>query len=80
MGAISLGLGSWFTSLSRSQWIIANIPIVADFFSGISPISMVLGVVGAVIVAFGLLWGRWILAGLVGILFALGVFVITFWS
>jgi len=53
-------------------------PPIADFFLSISLVSMFLAVVGVIIVAFGLFWGRWLWGMIVGVLFAIGTFVLFF--
>ena len=79
IGALTMGLGSWFSAIGRSNWVHTNLAKVAEFFAGLTTVNMFLVIVGSVILAFGLLWGRWLAASILGLLFAVGAFAISFW-
>jgi len=78
IGALMMGFGSWFRTFENSEWIRATIPIVSDFFREIHVLSIALVLAGSVIAVYGLFWGRWIISTVLGLSFAIGVFVVSF--
>lgn len=79
MGFLLMGLGSWFRAIEASPWVQGNLAFVSDFFASVHIVSAGLQLAGAVIVGFGLFWGRWILATVFGLLFAALSFVVFLW-
>jgi hypothetical protein len=66
-----MGLGSIFDRATGVPY-----PPIADFFTSIAVLSMFLAVLGGIIVAFGLFWGRWVWSIILGVLFAVGTFIL----
>ena len=73
IGGMLFGVGSMFDRASGIPY-----PPVADFFASIALLSMFLATIGGIIVAFGLFWGRWLWGIIVGVLFAVGTFILFF--
>ena len=79
IGALTLGIGSWLSRIEKSEWIRSTAPGVAEWFASLNVLWMLLVIVGAVVVAFGIFWARWIWAVILGFLFAVGAYIISFW-
>ena len=76
-GAVSF-VGSVLWKIQTSPWVRGNFGWLSDFLVGGATVIQFLIIIGAVLFAFGLFWGRWILAIIFGVLFALGIYVLTF--
>jgi len=77
IGGIISFVGSMLWKAQTSDWVHANLAPLASFLSSYAAIIQLFIIIGAVIVAFGLFWGRWGLAILFGVLFSLVVYVLT---
>jgi len=73
IGGLLLGIGSMFDRAAELSYTP-----VADFFASITLLSMFLAIVGVIIIAFGLFWGRWLWGMILGVLFAIGTFILFF--
>ena len=76
-GAVSFVAGVLW-KVQTSPWVRGNLSWLSNALaSGATPIQILI-IIGAVLFAFGLFWGRWIPAVVLGIIFALGIYVLTF--
>ena len=78
IGGLISFIGALLWKIQESNWVRGVIPALSDAMSNASAVIQLVVIIGAVIVAFGLFWGRWIPAIIFGSLFALTIYVLTF--
>lgn len=78
IGGLISFVGSILWKVQASPWIRGNLSGLSDALTTLgTPIQLAI-IFGAVVVSFGLFWGRWVLASIFGGLFALTIYVLTF--
>ena len=78
IGGLISFIGTMFYKIGVSHWVQENLPWLSSAFSGAVVLLQIVVLTGAVIIAFGIFWGRWILAVIFGILFAVGIYTLSF--
>ena len=78
IGGLISFIGALLWKIQESNWVRDTLPSLSDAMASAAAVIQLIVIIGAVIVAFGLFWGRWILAIIFGSLFALVIYVLTF--
>ena len=78
IGGLISFIGALLWKIQESNWVQSTLPSLSDAMASAAAVIQLIVIIGAVIVAFGLFWGRWILAIIFGSLFALVIYVLTF--
>jgi len=78
-GSLTSSVSTWLANTSHSPFVIYNLPWLASGLTAMFPLLVILAIVGAFTIAFGLLWGRWYWAAFIGTLFSIAALIVSFW-